>query len=125
MSSMRTAWVTVVTGPGQYSLDAQAALTDLARYFPLSVRMVAADSLAGEAVTRRHRPDSLPIVLLDGGFFSAGRLPRRKLARQLAARTCAPASGPGMNGPGTHRARMRSGPARRPGGTLSGLPVMR
>lgn len=110
---MRTAWVTVVAGPGRPSLDAQAALADLARYFPLSVRTVAADSQAGEAVTRRHRPDSLPIVLLDGGFFSAGRLPRRKLARQLAARTCAPGV-PGA--PGT--------PVGRVGGALGGVPVM-
>jgi len=30
-----------------------------------------------------------PLVLLDGGFFSAGRLPRKKLRAQLTARFAA------------------------------------
>jgi hypothetical protein len=34
-----------------------------------------------------------PLVLVDGAFFSAGRLPRRKLARLLTQPASTPAGG--------------------------------
>ena len=33
-----------------------------------------------------HRPPLSPLVLVDGAYFSAGRLPRKKLAKLLTAR---------------------------------------
>jgi len=47
---------------------------------------VAADSPAGQALLHRHGTGMFPLVLVDGAFFSAGRLARRKLARLLAGR---------------------------------------
>jgi hypothetical protein len=34
----------------------------------------------------RHRAPMSPLVLLDGTFFSSGRLPRRKLEKLLKSR---------------------------------------
>ena len=85
--------VTVVTAPAcHYCDDAQAALAALARAYPLAVRLVAADSSDGQALLGSYGAGMFPLVLVDGVFFSAGRLPRRKLARLLADR--APAAGP-------------------------------
>jgi glutaredoxin len=79
--------VTVVHAPAcHYCEDAEAALADLAQAFPLEVRRVALDSTEGMALVVRHRPAMNPLVLVDGTFFSSGRLPRRKLAALLAAR---------------------------------------
>lgn len=89
------AGVTVVTAPAcHFCEDARAALAELAREYPLAVQEAAADSAAGQALLRAHGIGMFPLVLVDGEFFSAGRLPRRKLARLLAARGAAAAAGP-------------------------------
>lgn len=82
-----TARVTIVVGTCHCCQDALATLQNMKRYYPLSVRAVPAATPAGQAVARRHRTGRYPIVLVDDGFFSAGRLPRRQLARRLAAGT--------------------------------------
>jgi hypothetical protein len=74
-----------VTAPGcHFCEDAQAALAELARAYPLEVRLVDAGSADGQALIARHASGMFPLVLVDGAFFSVGRLPRRKLARLLA-----------------------------------------
>jgi thiol-disulfide isomerase/thioredoxin len=79
--------VTVVTAPAcHFCDDAQAALAELAQAYPLAVQMVAADSRDGQALLHAHSAGMFPLVLVDEAFFSAGRLPRRKLARLLASR---------------------------------------
>ena len=79
--------VTVVTSPAcHFCDDAQAALAKLAETHPLTVRPVAADSPAGRALLSRQGNGMFPLVLVDGAFFSTGRLPRRKLARLLERR---------------------------------------
>ena len=65
--------------------DANAELRQRADRGQLALQKVAADSASGQALLARHRPAMFPLVLLDGAFFSAGRLPRRKLNRALAA----------------------------------------
>jgi hypothetical protein len=88
--------VTVVTAAAcHFCEDALTALTGLGRAYPLTVEEVAADSPAGQALLGQHGTGMFPLVLIDGGFFSAGRLPRRKLARLLAARGAAAAAGAG------------------------------
>ena len=83
--------MTVVATPAcHFCEDAHAALAELARQYPLTVTVVPAASQAGQAATRQHRTGMFPLVLVDGVFFSAGRLPRRKLTRLLAARGPAP-----------------------------------
>jgi hypothetical protein len=45
---------------------------------------VQAESQAGRVLLHQHGSGMFPLVLVDGAFFSAGRLPRRKLGRLLA-----------------------------------------
>jgi hypothetical protein len=79
--------ITLVHAPAcHYCADAQVALTDLGREHPIRVDRVAADSDAGRALVGAHRPGMFPLILVDGAFFSAGRLPRRKLRDLLATK---------------------------------------
>jgi hypothetical protein len=78
--------ITVVRAPTCHLCeDATAALDELGRTFPVRVELVEADEPEGAALVRQHRAPMFPLVLLDGAFFSSGRLPRKKLARVLAA----------------------------------------
>ena len=63
--------------------DAELALSVLAQRFPLAVRVVSLESDEGLLLTAKHRPAMSPLVLVDGRFFSAGRLPRKKLTTLL------------------------------------------
>lgn len=67
--------------------QAQRALTELRETFPFTVETLALDSAAGRRLVAQHRPAMAPLVLVDGRFFSAGRLSRRKLAALLQARS--------------------------------------
>lgn len=79
--------ITVVSAPAcHFCHDAHEALVDLAAQHPISVETVEADSEEGRALISQHRPAMMPLVLLDGQFFSTGRLPRRKLTKMLASR---------------------------------------
>ena len=85
-----TVAVTVVHSPAcHFCDDARAVLADLATEFPLTVDYLACTEPRGAALIREHRAGMYPLVLLDGGFFSAGRLPRKKLRAQLTARFAA------------------------------------
>ncbi len=65
--------------------DAHSELLSRATRGQLSLDQVDAESPLGQELLARHRPAMFPLVLLDGQFFSAGRLPRRKLDRALAS----------------------------------------
>lgn len=65
--------------------DAHAELLERAERGKLALEQMSAESAGGKALLLHHRPAVFPLVLLDGTFFSAGRLPRRKLDRALAA----------------------------------------
>ena len=69
--------------------DAHRALTDLAACYPLTVETLDVRSEVGQRLMQVHRASMSPLVLLDGEFFSHGRLPRRKLAKVLAQRQTA------------------------------------
>ena len=78
--------VTVVTTPAcHYCADAERALTAMADEYPIHVRVVELESPEGLRLTARHRPAMSPLVLVNGRFFSAGRLPRKKLLALLRA----------------------------------------
>ena len=81
--------LTLVTAPGCHFCDeAEQAVTELmAGGAPLRLRTVEAASPEGRALLRTHRPAMNPLVLVDGAYFSAGRLPRRKLQGLLATIT--------------------------------------
>jgi glutaredoxin len=63
------------------ALDTLAALGD-----DIQVEPIEADSAAGMALVDTHRPTTFPLVLVNGAFFSQGRLPRRKLQALLSSR---------------------------------------
>lgn len=78
--------VTVVHAPAcHFCEDAERELANLSQRFAIDVRRVEVDSPEGRALVAHHRPAMNPLVLLDGGFFSTGRLPRKKLTKLLAA----------------------------------------
>jgi len=77
--------VTLVEAPACHLCeDAKSALTVLAQTYPMTVRVVSIGEEPGRTLMQQHRAPMSPLVLLDGQYFSSGRLPRRKLERQLA-----------------------------------------
>jgi hypothetical protein len=66
--------------------DAHEVIATFADRYPLSVDTVDVRSETGQALMARHRAPMSPLVLLDGAFFSSGRLPRRKLENTLVGR---------------------------------------
>jgi hypothetical protein len=66
--------------------DAQSVLDDLAQTYPLMIDLVDIRTGAGQELIGLHRPPMTPLVLVDGEFFSFGRLSRRKLVKLLKAR---------------------------------------
>ena len=95
--------VTVVESEAcHFCVDAQRVLVDLAVDFPLVVDAVDIGSETGRQLMALHRAAMSPLILVDGAFFSNGRLPRRKLAKLLDQRFGAPAGARSMRGGGTH-----------------------
>ena len=86
-TSGRTTITLVHAEACHFCTDAGATLEDLARSFAIDVHTVRADSDEGRALVTVHRPAMSPLVLVDGQFFSHGRLPRKKLTRLLEARS--------------------------------------
>ena len=86
--------ITVVTTPGcHFCEDAHQVLTQLAADgAAIDCELVEATSPAGLALLAQHRPPMNPLVLVDGTYFSAGRLPRRKLQTLLASKSTQPES---------------------------------
>lgn len=83
-----TVHVTVVHAPAcHFCDDAVEALAVLTETWPLVVRVVELESIEGAQLVAQHRPAMNPLVLVDGAYFSSGRLPRKKLVKLLAART--------------------------------------
>jgi alkyl hydroperoxide reductase subunit AhpF len=77
--------VTLVEAPACHLCeDAKSALAVLAQSYPMTVRVVSIDGEPGRALMQEHRAPMSPLVLLDGEYFSSGRLPRRKLEKRLA-----------------------------------------
>ena len=77
--------ITVVEAPACHLCDdAKSALTVLAQSFPMTVHVLSIGDRPGRALMDQHRAPMSPLVLLDGEYFSSGRLPRRKLERRLS-----------------------------------------
>ena len=83
----RPVQVAVVENPGcHFCDDAHAVLAGLARDgHAIQVTSLDARAADGQALMREHRAAMTPLVLVDGSFFSQGRLPRRKLLRLIGA----------------------------------------
>lgn len=79
--------VTIVHSPACHLCDdADAGLAVLAACYPLVLDRVDIRSDRGRALVRAHLAPMSPLVLVDGAWFSSGRLPRRKLVRLLEQR---------------------------------------
>lgn len=79
--------VVVVTAPAcHFCEEAREYLAQIATRHHLTVREVEITSAEGARLVAEHRPALNPLVLVDGRFFSAGRLPRRKLDALLRER---------------------------------------
>jgi len=79
--------ITVVHSPAcHFCDDAQAALEVLAGELPFTVELLDARQPRGAALLNEHRAGMYPLILVDGAFFSVGRLPRKKLRKLLEAR---------------------------------------
>lgn len=88
--SLEPAHVTVVESEAcHFCADARGVLGDLATRYPLVVETVDGRSDTGRDLLARHRASMSPLVLLDGAYFSSGRLPRRKLTKTLEQRFAA------------------------------------
>jgi glutaredoxin len=87
-STRRPARLTLVTAPGcHFCEDAHRALTGLIEHgAAIELEVVQATSPLGLALLAEHRPAMNPLVLIDRRYFSAGRLPMRKLQAHLARR---------------------------------------
>lgn len=87
--------ITVVESPAcHFCADAHEVLEALARSYPLAVQTLDVRGETGRQLMSRHRASMSPLVLVDGEFFSHGRLPRRKLDKMLSQRYGAPAVSP-------------------------------
>jgi hypothetical protein len=76
--------VTLVEAPACHLCDdAKSTLAVLAQSYPMTIHVLSIGSVQGGALMARHRAPMSPLVLLDGQYFSSGRLPRRKLERRL------------------------------------------
>ena len=77
--------VTLVEAPACHLCDdAKSTLASLAQSYPITVTVVSLANELGRALMQQHRAPMSPLVLLDGAYFSSGRLPRRKLEKRLA-----------------------------------------
>jgi hypothetical protein len=73
--------------------DARAVLAEFAANYPIAVECVSASEPAGQELVTRHRAPMFPLVLVDGAFFSYGRLSRGKVRALLQARCSDPVVG--------------------------------
>ena len=79
--------VTLVHSPAcHFCDDAEEALYELSADYPIDLSVVSIDSALGATLVAVHRPAMNPLVLVDGAFFSSGRLPRKKLVKLLERR---------------------------------------
>lgn len=86
----RAVQVTLVHSPAcHFCDDAAAALDDLGSEYALEVTALSIESPEGAELVATHRPAMSPLVLVDGTFFSQGRLPRKKLVKLLNERGAA------------------------------------
>ena len=69
-----------------FGADVQHVLAGLLPGARVTVDLVDATEPRGRALAQEHGVEQYPLVLVDGQFFSAGRLPRTELLSLLRAR---------------------------------------
>ncbi|MBU4337251.1 MAG: glutaredoxin [Actinobacteria bacterium] len=92
--STGTVRITVVPSPAcHFCEDAEQTLAGMADSFTFELERVPMETPEGARLVAEHRPALSPLVLVDGIYFSAGRLPRKKLTKLLTARGASIAAG--------------------------------
>jgi alkyl hydroperoxide reductase subunit AhpF len=82
--------ITVVRAPACHLCDdVQEALARAGAHSPFRFELIDADSSAGIELVRCYRPAAFPLILVNGEFFSQGRLSRGKLQALLDAQPAA------------------------------------
>ncbi len=95
--------ITVVPSPAcHFCDDADRTLAELASTFVFDVERVPIETPDGRHLVAEHRPALAPLVLVDGEYFSSGRLPRKKLTQLLATRATRLDGAAGMVAPSGH-----------------------
>lgn len=90
----RPAQITMVSAPAcHFCEDAESALGVLSGEFAIDVDRLSVDSAEGQRLIALHRATMAPLIVVNGEFFSSGRLRPKKLAEHLrnhtsAARSC-------------------------------------
>ncbi len=69
--------------------DALQLLDEMTAEYPMRIRILDIRDPEGCALMQEHRAALSPLILVEGVFFSQGRLPRGKIRRLLAARAAA------------------------------------
>jgi glutaredoxin len=86
LTTTRPTRITVVESEAcHFCEQARSSLAELAVTHPLLIDIIDVRSEEGHALMQSHRASMSPLVLVDGEFFSHGRLPRRKLEHVLSA----------------------------------------
>ena len=80
----RTTVTVVHSAACHFCEDAIVALSELSQDYPLAIETIDAAEPRGEELMRLHRAPMYPLVLVNGNFFSVGRLPRKKFHHTLA-----------------------------------------
>jgi hypothetical protein len=82
--------ITVVRAPACHLCDdAQETLARAGGHSPFQLELIDADSPAGIELLSCYRPAAFPLILVNGEFFSQGRLSRGKLQALLNAQSAA------------------------------------
>jgi glutaredoxin len=93
LTGATSASITLVVSSGcHFCRDAQDALEEIGHDFPIQVTTIDLRSPQGLRLAQQFRASMSPLVLVDGQFLSAGRLPRGKLRALLSARAAQTAS---------------------------------
>ena len=72
-----------------FCADAHETLDAFAARYPIALTSLDARDPVGIALMQEHRAAMSPLILIDGEFFSQGRLPRGKFQRLLEQRAAA------------------------------------
>lgn len=79
--------ITLVHSPAcHFCENAEVALAELSVDYPIEVELVDVQEPRGQALVAAQRAGMFPLVLVDGEYFSVGRLPRKKLRKLLDSR---------------------------------------
>lgn len=82
----------VVSEACHWCEEAHRALEEFAQTYPVTIESIDARDEAGQRLLHAHAASMYPLVLVDGRYFSHGRMPRRRLGSLLSQRYAEPSA---------------------------------